>query len=99
MTKEEIKKIILQNEWLLKKYSVKSISLFGSYLRDEQREDSDIDFLVDFEKDTYDNFINLVFKLEELFKKDVQVLTTSDLSPYIKPYIIKEAETLLRGNT
>ena len=37
MTKEEIKNIILKNEILLKKYKVISISLFGSYVRNEQK--------------------------------------------------------------
>jgi len=94
MTKEEIKRILLANREILKKYKVKSIRLFGSYARNEEREDSDIDFLVEFEKDTYDNFIHLIFSLEELFKRKVQVVTKEDLSPYIRPYVLKEVEKI-----
>jgi predicted nucleotidyltransferase len=47
---------------------VRRIGLFGSYARGEQRADSGIDLLVDFEADqkTYDNFIDLVFLLRRL---------------------------------
>lgn len=82
MTKEEIKKILSENKEILKKYKVKSIALFGSYVRNEQAEDSDIDFLVEFEQDTYNNFVNLIFALENLFKKEITVVNTEDLSPY-----------------
>lgn len=94
MKKEKIKNIILQNKEILEKYKVKSIALFGSYVRSEQKKTSDIDFLVDFEKDTYNNFIHLIFSLEELLKKKVQVVTEADLSPYIRPYVLKEIEKI-----
>lgn len=72
MTKEEIKKILSKSKEILKRYKVKSIGLFGSYIRNEESEDSDIHFLVEFEQDTYSNFVNLIFALENLFKKRLQ---------------------------
>jgi len=90
LTIGEIKKIILKNKIILKKYKVKSIGLFGSYVRNEQREDSDIDFIVEFEDPTFDNYMDLVFTLEELFKKKISLVTPGILSPYLKPYIEKE---------
>ena len=92
LTKEEIKKIIRENKEMLEKYKVRSIELFGSYVRNEQREESDIDLLVEFEEDTYHNFINLIFTLEDLLKKEVTVVSKEDLSPYILPYVLKEVE-------
>ena len=94
MTKEEIKNKILANKEVLESYKVKSISLFGSFVRNEQKEGSDIDFLVEFTSDTYDNFIHLIFALEDLFKRNVQVVTKDDLSPYIQPYVMKEVEKI-----
>jgi len=94
MTKEDIKRLLKENKEILKKYKVKSIALFGSYVRNEQREDSDIDFLVDLEVPTYDNFIHFVFSLEELFGKEVNVVLEGSLSPYIEPYVKKELETI-----
>lgn len=96
MTKEDIKRIIREHKDILEKYKVKSIALFGSYVRNEQKEDSDIDLLVEFEKPTYNNFINLVFTLEDLFKKEVTIVTPRGMSPYILPYILKEAEEIER---
>ncbi|MDI6807726.1 MAG: nucleotidyltransferase family protein [Candidatus Eisenbacteria bacterium] len=94
MTKEEIKRILSANKEVLKRYKVESIALFGSYVRNEQREDSDIDLLVELKEPTYDNFINLVFSLEELFGKDVNLILEGGLSPYIEPYVKKEAERI-----
>jgi len=94
MTKEDIKRTIREHREILVKYKVKSIALFGSYVRNEQKEDSDIDLLVEFKENTYDNFINLIFTLEDLFKKEVNVVTPKGMSPYILPYVLKELEEI-----
>ena len=72
------------------RYSVKRIGLFGSHARGEQKETSDIDILVEFEKPTYDNFIELIFFLEELTGKDVDLVTSKGLSPYLSSGVKKE---------
>jgi len=64
-----------QHEAALKKYSVARIGLFGSYARGQQRHTSDIDFLVEFRKPTFDNFMGLIDYLEKLFGTNVDVLT------------------------
>ncbi|MBP6040091.1 MAG: nucleotidyltransferase domain-containing protein, partial [Flavobacterium sp.] len=51
LTKQEIFKTIQDNKELIKSSGVTEIGLFGSYVRDEQTETSDIDFLVDFYKE------------------------------------------------
>ncbi len=94
MTKEKIKEIIREHKEILKKYKVKSVALSGSYVKNEQKEDSDIDLLVEFEEDTYYNFINLIFSLEELLRKEITVVTKEDLTPYIQPYVLKEIERI-----
>ncbi|CAB3287663.1 DNA polymerase beta domain protein region [Methanocaldococcus lauensis] len=65
----------------LKNFGVKRIGLFGSYARNEQKESSDIDFIVEFEKGkvTYDNYIGLITYLENLFNKKVDLLTVEGL--------------------
>lgn len=94
MTKEDIKKIIKEHKGILDRTKVKSIALFGSYVRNEQRADSDIDLLVEFREVSYDNYINLIFSLEKIFNKEVTVVTPAGLSPYIRPYVLKEAEKI-----
>lgn len=86
--------LILNNQKKIKSFGVKKIGLFGSFVRGEQNKKSDIDFLVEFDKErkTFDNFINLSFFLEDLIGKKVEVVTVESLSPYIGPHILKEVE-------
>jgi len=72
------------------RYGVKRIGLFGSHARGEQKETSDIDILVEFEKPTYDNFIDLIFFLEEHTGKTVDLVTSKGLSPYLSSAVKKE---------
>lgn len=97
--KNDILKTLSSRKEKLKKYGIKKIALFGSFVRNEQKKGSDIDFLVQFSKrgKNYDNFINLAYYLEELFGKKVDLVTMESLSPYIKPYIIKEIQYVSLG--
>ena len=72
------------------RYGVRRIGVFGSYVRGEQKETSDIDILVEFNEPTFDNFMNLSFYLEGLFGKKVDLITTRGMSPYISPVVEKE---------
>jgi predicted nucleotidyltransferase len=93
-TKEQIFLLLDQSDEKLKKFGVKRCGLFGSFLRDRQNLQSDIDLLVEFEmgKKTYDNYIHLAFFLEELFGRSVDLVTPESLSPYIGPHILREVE-------
>ena len=73
---------------------VRSIGIFVSFARQEGRQQSDIDILVEFEanKHNYDNFIETCFLLEELFGRKVELVTKDSLSPYLEPYILMEVE-------
>ncbi len=86
-TSAEIFEILQKHRKLLKKYKVRKIGLFGSFSRNESRGSSDIDFLVDFEEKTFDNFMELSFELENLFNRKVDLLTDKAISPYILPHI------------
>ena len=77
----------------LASFGVNRIGLFGSYVRNEQKPQSDIDILVDFEpeKETFDNLMNLYNYLEELFSNEkIEVVTINGLSPYLGKYILNE---------
>jgi len=91
LTAEEILKLIQQNKERIKRYGVKRIGLFGSYLRGEQKESSDIDILVEFEKGkkTFDNYMELKFFLEDLFKRKVDLVIAESVKPELKKYIMK----------
>ena len=93
ISKEDIFKLLKQHKAKLKNQYVKKIGLFGSVLRGDNTNESDVDLIVEFEKGkkNYDNFIDLVFLLEDLFQKNVDLLTIDALSPYMKSKILKKA--------
>ena len=90
LTVKKIFRILNNHAGDLRKYSVRKIGLFGSYVKGEQKKRSDIDFLVEFEQPTFDNFMELVFSLEKYLGRKVDIVTEGSLSPYIRPYIEKE---------
>jgi len=77
---------------LNEKYGVTKIGLFGSYARDEQREDSDIDIAVEIQKDKKNihTFFGLKREMEAAFGKKVDLGIESALKPLAKPHILKE---------
>jgi predicted nucleotidyltransferase len=70
-------------------YGLTKIGIFGSFARGEQTRKSDVDVLVDFAQGhaTLRNFVALSDCLETLFRRKVDLLTESSLSPLIRPYI------------
>jgi|SRR3989338_7071 len=87
---KEIINILKKQGSILKKYGVRKIGLFGSYASGRQKRNSDIDFLAEFDKPNFNDFMDLVFFLENLFGKKVELITKGNLSPYIQPYVEKE---------
>lgn len=93
--KEYILSTIKSKESEISKYGIKSIGLFGSYARDEQTENSDIDILIDFEpeNENFDNFMAVYDIIEKLFNSQrVEIVTKNGLSPYIGPKILNEVK-------
>ena len=90
LTYETIMKKIEATLEKIKGHGVRRIGLFGSYTRNEQRAESDIDILVEFEKGkkTFDNYMDLKFFLEDLFKGKVDLVVTEAIKPDLKPYIM-----------
>jgi predicted nucleotidyltransferase len=97
LTKDRIIHLIRESKARLNSLGVESIGLFGSFAKGNASPQSDVDILVEFDpgKKTYDNFIDTCFLLDELFGRKVELVTAESLSPYIKPYVIKEVEYVL----
>lgn len=93
-TKNDVWAALKNNQNWIKALGVKKLGLFGSFVREEQRRDSDIDLLVEFEQDkkTFKNFMALSFLLEDILNRQIELVTAESLSPYIRPYIVKEVE-------
>jgi predicted nucleotidyltransferase len=73
---------------------VRRLGVFGSFARDEVRDESDVDFLVEFEpgQKTYANFFALAELLEAALRRPVELVTPESLSPYIGPQILREVQ-------
>ena len=89
-TLSEIKEILRKHKKELKeKYKVKSIAIFGSYARGEQKETSDIDILIDYyEPISLLKLIELENYLSDLLGIKVDLITRNSIhNPYVKKSI------------
>jgi len=80
----------------LEKYGVTRAALFGSVVRDEATEESDIDLLVEFEGGrSLLDLVGLKLELESLLKRKVDIVTYSSLHPLLRDRILSE-QVLIR---
>lgn len=93
-TKQQVIDLLEKNREKLKSFGVKRVGLFGSFVTNNQSDDSDIDLLVDFDKSkkSFQNFMGTIDFTEDILGRKVDLLTTESLSPYIAPHIQKEVE-------
>ncbi len=72
---------------LKQNFSVRSIGLFGSLVRNEADSESDVDILVDFIEPTFDHYMDLKFYLESLFGRQVDLVIADTVKPRLKSVI------------
>lgn len=90
---EEIKRRIIP---ILQHYGVKRAGLFGSWVRGEMREDSDIDILVEIEKDiSLLDFVGIKLELEEALGRKIDLVEYNTIKPLLKERILKEQLVIL----
>jgi len=87
MTRDEILKKLEENGEVIRGFGVIRIGIFGSYARNEQKEASDIDFLVEFDDATLQNYLNLKDFLERLFGCSVDIVFADTVKPRLRPII------------
>jgi hypothetical protein len=79
-TQSQILKLLHQNKQILfNKYPIKELALFGSFARNEQNVSSDIDILVEFNKNVGIEFIELADELEDLIKLKVDLVSKNGI--------------------
>ncbi|MCX7726152.1 MAG: nucleotidyltransferase family protein [Chitinispirillaceae bacterium] len=92
-TLKEIQTILAKSKnELREKFGVKEVGIFGSYVRGEEHEKSDIDILVEFLDGykTFDNYKELKFYLEELLETCVDLISKTALKPRFASYILED---------
>ncbi len=94
LTLEDILKILKEHKQEIKeKYHVTELGVFGSYVRGENTEESDVDILVEFEDDAEIGllkFLELECYLSDLLNKKVDLVQKSALKPNIGKQILRE---------
>ena len=90
---EKIRSVLAdQKEFLRNKYRIKEISIFGSVVRREEGDISDVDILVDFSEPIgFFAFLELEEYLEQLLGRKVDLVSRKALKPKIGERILKEA--------
>ncbi|MFH1614789.1 MAG: nucleotidyltransferase family protein [Planctomycetota bacterium] len=90
-TREDILEQLNQrSEELKQNFTVRSIGLFGSLVRNEADSKSDVDILVDFIEPTFDHYMDLKFYLERLFGRPVDLVIADTVKSRLKGVIERE---------
>jgi predicted nucleotidyltransferase len=80
-------------DYLAKRYNISSIGVFGSYIRNEQAPDSDLDILVSFSQAPgLFKLVDLQDELSELLGVSVDLVVQSELKPQIGQHILAEVQ-------
>ncbi len=94
MSTDQLSSILQANRRTLERHGVRSLSVFGSVVRGEARDDSDIDLLVEFvpgaEPGLFE-FIELRDSLSQLLQAPVDLATPDALHPALRDTILREA--------
>lgn len=91
MAREEILRILGKNREAIRGFGVRGIALFGSAARGDDGPASDLDFVVDFEKKSFDAYMDLKAFLEKLFGRRVDLVVSDAIKPRLRSIIMSEA--------
>ena len=92
MSKKDLIREMQKNTDTLKAYGVKKMGIFGSFATSQNNAKSDVDVLVEFEKEdkTFDNYMGLKLFLESLFKRRVDLVIKDALKKRIRDRVLSE---------
>ncbi len=90
LDEEKIIDMIEENREKISSFGVKKLTLFGSYAEEKASDDSDLDFLVEFEEGRggFKDYIHLLQYLEDLFESDVDLVKRHLIKDELKPHIL-----------
>ncbi|MBW2219759.1 MAG: nucleotidyltransferase family protein [Deltaproteobacteria bacterium] len=75
---------------LTERFTVKRIGVFGSFARGDNRFESDVDIIVEFDQPTFDHYMDLKFHLEAVFHRSVDLVMADTLKPRLKSIVERE---------
>jgi predicted nucleotidyltransferase len=89
-TRDDVLRKLTENEEAIRRFRVRRLGIFGSCARGDQTETSDMDFLVEFDEPSLDNYLDLKEFLENLFGCPVDLVFSDVIKPRLRPIILKE---------
>jgi len=89
--RETILATLAENRGAIRRFGVRALELFGSCARGESSSSSDLDFLVEFEKKSFDAYMDLKAFLEGLFGREVDLVIADALKPRLRDAVLQEA--------
>lgn len=89
---EQILQELAKRRAALRELGARKLGLFGSHVRDEAREESDLDFVVEFEpgRKSFDNYMDLRFLLEDLFERRIDLVILGNIKKRLREPILRE---------
>jgi len=88
--RDDVLRLLEENLDEIRGFGVRRLGLFGSSARNAATESSDLDFVVEFERKSFDAYMELKFFLEELFSCRVDLVIASAIKPGLKEIIQRE---------
>ena len=89
-TRKDVLRRLQGHQQVMRRLGVRRLGLFGSAARGESRPDSDLDFLVELERNSFDAYMDLKFFLEDLFQCRVDLGLADTVKPRLREVILKE---------
>ncbi len=72
------------------RYTVKRIGVFGSCAKGDEGPESDVDIIVELDAPTFDHYMDLKFRLEEVLRRPVDLVMADTVKPRLRPIIERE---------
>ena len=85
-----IQRITSMRPELAERFTVKRIGLFGSFARGDAGAESDVDIVVDLAEPTFDHYMDLKFRLEEVLGHPVDLVIADTIKPRLKAIVEQE---------
>ncbi len=90
-SRSDIFNLLEKHRTEIKAFGVLELGIFGSFAREEQTDKSDVDVLVEMESRTFDAYMDLLFFLEDLFGRRVDLVVKDTIKPIIRNRVLREA--------
>ena len=90
-SRQDILAVLKKNRNAIRAFGVRRLALFGSYARNQATRASDLDFVVEFDKKSFDSYMDLKTFLENLFGRRVDLVLADAIKPRLRRPILEGA--------